>query len=79
MPRDQPDWIIERRRDLGERIADLRAAAHHTQETFCATTGISRSTLQRIEAGEADPRYGDLLRIAAALDKSISTLVDPPR
>lgn len=79
MPRDEPDWIIERRRDLGERIADLRAAAHHTQDSFCAATGLSRSNLQRIEAGTVDPRYGDLLRIAAALDRSISVLVDPPR
>ncbi|MFE2469685.1 helix-turn-helix domain-containing protein [Streptomyces mirabilis] len=76
MPRDNPDWIIERRRDLGERIADLRVAANHTQETFCEVTGLSRRNLQRIEAGDVDPRYGDLLRIAAALDQRVSVLVD---
>ncbi|MFB7595784.1 helix-turn-helix domain-containing protein [Streptomyces sp. NPDC056160] len=76
MPRDHPDWIIERRRDLGERIADLRSAAHHTQDTLCAATGLSRSNLQRIERGEADIRYSDLLRIAAALDTRVSVLVD---
>ncbi|MEV1063509.1 helix-turn-helix transcriptional regulator [Streptomyces sp. NPDC050263] len=78
MPRDSPNWITERRRDLGERIGDLRAAAHHTQETLCAATGISRSHLQRIEAGQTDPRYGELLLIAAALDQTISVLVDLP-
>jgi transcriptional regulator with XRE-family HTH domain len=76
VPRDAPDWIIERRREPGDRIADLRVAAHHTQESFCEATGISRSHLQRIESGEADPRYGDLLRIAAALDTRVSLLVD---
>ena len=72
MPRDNPDWIIEKRRELGERIADLRAAAHHDQWSFCEATGLSRRTLQRIERGEADPRYSDLLRIAAVLEQELS-------
>lgn len=76
MPRDVPNWIIERRRELGDRIADLRTAAHYTQEAFCQATGLTRSHLQRIESGEADPRYGDLLRIAAVLDTRVSVLVD---
>ncbi|MFJ6729969.1 helix-turn-helix domain-containing protein [Streptomyces sp. NPDC091281] len=75
MPRETPEWIIRRRRDLGERIADMRAAAHHTQLSFSAATGISRSALQRIEAGETDPRFGDLLRMASVLDQKISALV----
>ncbi|MEV0305258.1 helix-turn-helix domain-containing protein [Streptomyces prasinus] len=61
---------------LGDRIADLRTAAHHTQESFSEATGISRRTFQRIERGEADPRYSGLLRIAAVLDTRISVLTD---
>lgn len=76
MPSDHPDWILERRRELGDRIADLRTAAHYTQEAFAEATGLSRRALQRIESGEADPRYGDLLRIAAVLDTRVSVLVD---
>jgi len=76
VPRDHPDWIIDRRRELGERIADLRTAAHYTQEGFCAATGLSRSNLQRIESGAADPRYGELLRIAAILSIPVSELVE---
>ncbi|MFF9310053.1 helix-turn-helix domain-containing protein [Streptomyces sp. NPDC014748] len=75
MPRDHPDWIIERRRELGERIGDLRAAKHFTQDSFCAATGLSRSNLQRIEGGQADIRYSELLRIAAVLETSVSALV----
>ncbi|MEV7684433.1 helix-turn-helix domain-containing protein [Streptomyces bungoensis] len=76
MPRDHPEWINERRRELGDRIADLHTAAGHTKKSFCEATGLSRRTLQRIERGETDPRYSDLLRIAAALDTRISVLVD---
>ncbi|MFH8337716.1 helix-turn-helix domain-containing protein [Streptomyces sp. AM6-12] len=75
MPRDEPEWIMTRRRALGERIGDLRTAAGHSQESFAEATGISRRTLQRIEAGEGDPRYSDLLRIATALDKDMVTLM----
>ncbi|MGW0993556.1 helix-turn-helix domain-containing protein [Streptomyces sp. NPDC002523] len=74
MPRDNSDWIMQRRRELGERIADLRAAAHHTQESLGEATSLSRSHLQRIESGEADARYSDLLRIAAILGTPVSEL-----
>ncbi|MEU4168834.1 helix-turn-helix transcriptional regulator [Streptomyces sp. NPDC026665] len=76
MPREQPQWIIDRRRDLGDRVRRLRLNADHTQESFAELTGIDRRTLQRIEAGTSDPRYSDLLRIAAALDQRVSVLVD---
>ncbi|MEU0787770.1 helix-turn-helix transcriptional regulator [Streptomyces sp. NPDC006173] len=46
----------------------LRLAADHTQEPFAEATGIDRRTLQRVEVGTSDPRYSDLLRIAAVLD-----------
>lgn len=76
MPNDHSDWIIDGRRKLGERIADLRTAAHYTQESFCEATGLSRSTLQRIESGEGDPRYSELMRIAAALDTRVTVLIN---
>ncbi|MFI5973485.1 helix-turn-helix domain-containing protein [Streptomyces sp. NPDC051452] len=65
---------MKRRRELGERIGDRRAAAHHTQESFCEATGLSRRHLQRIESGEADARYSDLLKIAKALGTPVSDL-----
>ncbi|MFF3884000.1 helix-turn-helix transcriptional regulator [Streptomyces sp. NPDC001914] len=76
MPREQPQWIIDRRRDLGDRVRRLRLNADHTQESFAELTGLDRRTLQRIEAGTSDPRYSDLLRIAAALDTRVSVIVD---
>ncbi|MGP4010512.1 helix-turn-helix transcriptional regulator [Streptomyces sp. 4N124] len=58
------------------RIRDLRLGADHTQESFAEITGIDRRTLQRIEAGVSDPRFGHLLRIAVALDMRVSVLTD---
>ncbi|MFE0801014.1 helix-turn-helix domain-containing protein [Streptomyces sp. NPDC058834] len=54
----------------------MRTAAHFTQETFCEATGLSRSNLQRIERGVADPRYSELMRIAAVLDTRVAVLVN---
>ncbi|WP_107499755.1 helix-turn-helix transcriptional regulator [Streptomyces sp. Ru71] len=60
--------------ELGERIADLRIASLHTQESLCEATELCRSHLQRIESGETDPRYGDLLGIADALETRVFVL-----
>ncbi|WP_128803743.1 MULTISPECIES: helix-turn-helix transcriptional regulator [unclassified Streptomyces] len=76
MPRDVPDWIINRRRELGVRIRDLRIDANHTQESLAQAADVDRRTLQRIEAGQSDPRFGDLLRIAAALEQRVSIFGD---
>ncbi|MFE5967145.1 helix-turn-helix transcriptional regulator [Streptomyces sp. NPDC056463] len=72
---EQPGWVHDRRRALGRRIRDLRMYAGHTQEAFVEMTDIDRRTLQRIEAGESDPRYGHLLRIADALSIPLADLV----
>jgi transcriptional regulator with XRE-family HTH domain len=69
-------WIIDRRRELGDRIRSVRRHAGFTQEGLAEITGIDRRTLQRIERGDSDPRYGHLLRIAAALDIRVSLLFD---
>ncbi|MFD6554423.1 helix-turn-helix domain-containing protein [Streptomyces sp. NPDC058398] len=76
MPRDLDQWITYRRRDLGDRVRHLRLEADHTRESFAEATGIDRRTLQRIESGTSDPRYSDLLRIAAALDTRVSVIMD---
>lgn len=76
---DAPTWITEQRRELGVRVRDLRLHANYTQEQFAELTGIDRRTLQRIERGESDPRFGHLLRIAVALRMDVATLVAAPR
>ncbi|MFD4264013.1 helix-turn-helix domain-containing protein [Streptomyces sp. NPDC058534] len=75
VPRDLPDWTYTRRRELGDRIRDLRSRASLTQEVFAEMTGIDRRTVQRIEAGTSDPPYSSLLLIASALDVAPEDLV----
>ncbi|MEU9199035.1 helix-turn-helix transcriptional regulator [Streptomyces sp. NPDC048332] len=75
MTQDLPEQIDQQRQKLGTRIRDLRDHALLTQEAFAEMTGISRRRLQRIEHGIGDPRYSDLIRIAAALEMPLTELV----
>lgn len=76
VPRELPDeLILNRRRALGIRIVQLRDAADLTQDRVIDLTGIPRSTYQRIESGLSDPRFGWLLRIAAAVDVPVIELL----
>ncbi|MFD9047703.1 helix-turn-helix domain-containing protein [Streptomyces zaomyceticus] len=75
VPHEQPPWIHDQRRRLGRRIRDLRIQRGHTQEVVVEMTHIDRRTYQRIESGESDPRYGDLLRIAEVLRVPLADLV----
>ncbi|MFF4119900.1 helix-turn-helix transcriptional regulator [Streptomyces sp. NPDC001714] len=63
---------------MGEYIADLRAPLEISQEQLADKTGISRRTIQRIESGEGDPRYSELIRIAAALREDVDVLISGP-
>ncbi|MGW1492541.1 helix-turn-helix transcriptional regulator [Streptomyces sp. NPDC002402] len=65
---DQPSWITPARQALGRRIAAARAEADLTQERLAERAGIDRSTIQRIELGQNDPRFSHLLLIAHALN-----------
>ncbi|MFE5038896.1 helix-turn-helix transcriptional regulator [Streptomyces sp. NPDC056683] len=58
-------------------IADLRAPLEISQEQLADKTRISRRTIQRIETGEADPRYGALLRTMTALNHTITVVITP--
>ncbi|MET4902588.1 helix-turn-helix transcriptional regulator [Paenarthrobacter sp. CC6] len=53
--------------DLGQRIAARRAEAGRTQRDLEAETGISQSTLARIESGLRRPRMDEIISIAWAL------------
>ncbi|WP_371612863.1 helix-turn-helix transcriptional regulator [Streptomyces clavifer] len=69
-----PDWAIERRRLLGQRLGAARRTASLSQDQLADRVGVERRTIQRYESGERDPRYTDLLLIAAALDIPLADL-----
>lgn len=70
-----PDWVLTRRTRLGHKIATLRQAAGISQDQLASAAGMDRRSIQRYEAAVRDPRYADLLLIAAALGVPLADLV----
>jgi transcriptional regulator with XRE-family HTH domain len=63
------------KRDLGVRIARLRAERGMSQRKFALVLELDRVTLNRIEAGKANPTIDTLARIAEGLGVSITELL----
>lgn len=59
-------------------VWEARQAAGLTLQQLEHKTGISRSTLNRIENGQIVPRLDQLEAIAAATNTRITTLFDSP-
>lgn len=76
VPRDSdPDWILDSRRAIGERVRDGRMHANLTQEKLEELAGVTRLTIQNIESGVTDARISWLLRIARVLGVPIERLL----
>ena len=61
---------------LSEKIESLRKRKGLTQEILADKSSINLRTLQRIEAGDTEPRGNTLRLIALALDTPIEELMD---
>ena len=72
---DDDAWLTEHCRAIGDRIRTERLRQNRTQESVYLAAGISRYTLQEIEAGRANPTLRLLLRISRVLDTPLSSLV----
>lgn len=70
-----PDWVISRRRQIGDRIRAARTAAGLTQEALAEHIGRDRKTLVRWEGAHSVPDLDDLLLLANALDVPLADLV----
>lgn len=73
MPDDLPEWIRLACQQQGVRIRQAREYANLTQEQLAEKSGLSRSTVQRVETGEGI-KYVHLLRIAKALGVAVADL-----
>ena len=60
--------------ELGEAIRTLREKRGLSQESLAPQAGITPGTLSLIERGEANPTWGTVRGIAAALGVSVSAL-----
>ncbi|MFI8865359.1 helix-turn-helix domain-containing protein [Streptomyces sp. NPDC053707] len=77
MPRSvpPPDWVIARRRAIGDHIRAARLAAGLTQEQLALRIGMDRATYNRIEQGHSAALLDSLLLIADALSVPLADLV----
>lgn len=77
MPRSTPppDWVLDRRRQIGDQIRAARLHANLTQEAVALGVPMDRSTYIRIEQGQSSATLDTLLLIAAVLDIPLTQLV----
>lgn len=61
--------------DLGERVSWQRRARSWTLETLSARAGISQGFLSRLESGGRQPSLSSLIRIASAMEITVSSLL----
>ncbi|MEV5753115.1 XRE family transcriptional regulator [Actinoallomurus sp. NPDC052308] len=69
---------------LAARLAELRVEGGWSLEELARRTGVSRSTLSRLERGEISPTAALLGRLCAAYERTMSRLLaeveaDPPQ
>src|SRR5688500_3007409 len=70
-----PDLLAE----VGPRLRRLRVQSGVTLTALAAKTGISKSTLSRLESGQRKPSLELLLPLAAAHHLALDELVGAPR
>jgi len=55
-------------REVGSRLAATRLARNLTQAALAEEAGVSKRTVERLEAGEVGARLSGLVRVCRALD-----------
>ncbi|WP_145877580.1 helix-turn-helix domain-containing protein [Streptomyces sp. BK340] len=76
MPSDPlPDWVLTRRRVIGDAIRAARGNRQLSQEKLGELTGLDRKTINRIEQGTHSTHLDHLLLIADALNVPLADLV----
>lgn len=70
-----PDWVLARRRGIGDNIRAARKSAGLSQERLAELAGLDRQAINRIEQGHQAALIDNLIRIADALGVPLSDLV----
>ena len=63
---------------MAQRIRKARERRKMTQEVLAAKAGISREYLARLETGRQDPRVSVVVKLARALNATLTELVEKP-
>jgi transcriptional regulator with XRE-family HTH domain len=72
------DWPPLRPAELGERIRAYRSRRGLTTGVLAGLVGRSGQWLERVERGEIDIRFSDLVELSAALCVRVTELVEEP-
>lgn len=76
MPSAPPsDWVLARRREVGQQIREARLHANLTQERLALDAGLDRVFIVRIEQGQQAPTLDTLIRIAHSIGVPLAHLV----
>ncbi|MFI6251535.1 helix-turn-helix domain-containing protein [Streptomyces sp. NPDC051016] len=70
-----PDWVLARRRAIGDRIRAARGERKLSQERLAELAGLDRQAINRIEQAHQSALLDNLIRIAEALDVPLAELV----
>ena len=62
--------------NLGKQIRQLRLLREYSQDYLGTKTGIGQRGISRIENNEISPSYGQLQKIAKALEVELSLLLN---
>jgi len=60
------------------RVREVRRSQSITQEELARRSGVTTSTIQKLEAGRFEPRLLTARRIARALGSSLADLFEEP-
>lgn len=69
-----PDWVLTRRRQIGDRIRTARRAAGLSQIQLGERIGRDHKTIHRYETAQSVPNLIDLLLLANTLGLSLGDL-----
>jgi transcriptional regulator with XRE-family HTH domain len=61
---------------LGRAVGALRRRAGLSQDDLAARADLDATSIARLEAGEVDPTWGSMRRIAKGLDVSLRELAE---
>lgn len=70
-----PEWVLAKRRAVGEGIRAQRLYANLTQEQVTLRSGVDRASVVRIEQGQQSPTLDTLIRLADAIGVPLADLV----
>lgn len=75
MPADKK--INRIKKDLAKNLTTYRKERNHTYEALSEKTNLDKELIKQIENGASNPSLKDIVKISAALEVPIHTLLSP--